>query len=112
MARLAQITAPLRNPHQVSSARAEIARKLVPGRPGVISELYVNSLVESEWKRLKGRSVPEWVRLLASRSDLAEHGLNADRLLVESYELSVQAALSFPGVTKPKSKGPKQMARG
>jgi hypothetical protein len=52
------------------------------------------------------------VRLLASRSDLAEHGLNADRLLVESYELSVQAALAFPGVTKPKSKGSKQMARG
>jgi hypothetical protein len=68
--------------------------------------------VGREWKRLKGRSIPERMRLLASRSDLAEHGLNADRLLVASYEVSVQAALAFPGVTKPKSKGSKQMARG
>ena len=51
------------------------------------------------------------MRLLASRSDLAEHGLNADRLLVASYEVSVRAALGFAGVTKPKSKPSKQMAR-
>jgi primosomal protein N'' len=110
--RLAQITAPLRNPQQVSLARDQIARKLVPGRPEVISELYAHPLVHADWERLKGRSVHERVRLLASRSDLAEHGLNADRLLVASYEVSVQAALAFPGVTKPKSKGSKQMARG
>ena len=112
LARLAQITEPLRNPQQVSLAREQIARRLVPGRPEVTSELYAHPLVEREWRRLKGRSVPERVRLLASRRDLAEHGLNADRLLVESYELSVQAALFFPGVTKPKSKASKQMARG
>ena len=112
LACLAQITAPLRNPQQISLARAEITRRLVPGRPEVISGLYAHPLVEREWRRLKGRSVPERVRLLASRSDLAEHGLTADRLLVASYEVSVQAALSFPGVTKPKSKASKQMARG
>ena len=110
--RLAQITAPLRNPQQISLARAEITRRLVPGRPEVISGLYAHSLVEREWRRLKGRSVPERVRLLASRIDLAEHGLNADRLLVASYELSVRTALGFAGVTMPISKPSKQMARG
>ena len=68
-------------------------------------------MIEREWQKLKNRSVPDRVRQLASRIDLAEHGLNADRMLVESYELSVQAALAFAGVTKPKSKASKQMAR-
>ena len=39
LARLAQITEPLRNPQKISLAWEQITKRLVPGRPEVISEL-------------------------------------------------------------------------
>jgi hypothetical protein len=44
------------------------------------------------------------VLVLSRQSDLSQIGFAADQLLVQNYELSVQAALAFRGITKPKSK--------
>ena len=76
----------------------------MPGRPGLDSELYPSSWAASEWKKLKDRSVPDRIMVLARRRDLARMGWLADQLLVANNEASLRIALSFSGIVRPKSK--------
>jgi hypothetical protein len=76
----------------------------VPGRPGLDSELYPSSWAASEWEKLRGRTVPDRILVLARRRDLAGMGWLADQLLVANYETSLRIALSFSGIVRPKSK--------
>jgi hypothetical protein len=76
----------------------------VPGRPGLDSELYPSSWAASEWEKLRGKTVPDRILVLARRRDLAGMGWLADQLLVANYEASLRIALSFSGIVRPKSK--------
>ena len=76
----------------------------MPGRPGLDSELYPSPWAANEWEKLKGKTVPDRILVLARRPDFAWMGWLADQLLVANYEASLRIALSFPGIARPKSK--------
>ena len=76
----------------------------MPGRPVLDSELYPSSWAANEWERLKGKTVPDRILVLARRRDFARMGWIADQLLVANYEASLRIALSFSGIVKAKSK--------
>ena len=83
----------------------------MPGRPGLDFELYPSSWAASEWEKLRGRTVPDRILVLARRRDFVRMGWLADQLLVANYEASLRIALSFSGIVRPKSK-PKLPAAG